>query len=105
MTDQKAATRSKHDKLIDAANDLPPAPTLVVHPCDATSLCGAIEARDAGLILPILVGPESKIRDLAAQVGTDLTGVEIVDVPYSNAAAAKAVELIRAGRGELADEG
>ncbi|WP_419696765.1 phosphate acetyltransferase [Mesorhizobium muleiense] len=105
MTEHTTAARSKHDILIDAANDLPPVTTLVVHPCDATSLGGAIEARDAGLILPILVGPENKIRDVAAQVGIDLTGVEIVDVPYSQAAAAKAVELIHAGRGELLMKG
>ena len=105
MSDLTTASRSKHDILIDAANNLPPTPTLVVHPCDATSLLGAIEARDAGLILPILVGPESKIRETAEQAGIDLTGVEIEDVPHSHAAAAKAVELVRAGRGELLMKG
>jgi len=105
VTDEKTATRSKHDRLIDVANDVPPASTVVVHPCDVSSLQGVIEARDAGLVLPILVGPESKIRDVATHAGIDLTGVEIVNVPHSDAAAAKAVELIHAGRGELLMKG
>lgn len=96
---------SKHDLLIDAANDTPPAPTAVVHPCDATSLSGAIEARDHGLILPILVGPEARIRSVAAAGGVDLTGIEIVDAPHSHAAAAEAVQLVHAGRAELLMKG
>ena len=96
---------SKHDLLIDAANDTPPAPTAVVHPCDATSLSGAIEARDHGLILPILVGPEARIRSVAAAGGVDLTGIEIVDAPHSHAAAATAVQLVHTGRAELLMKG
>ena len=96
---------SKHDLLIDAANDTPPAPTAVVHPCDATSLSGALEARDHGLILPILVGPEARIRAVAAAEGVDLTGIEIVDAPHSDAAAAEAVQLVHAGRAELLMKG
>lgn len=99
------AKRSKHDLLIDAANDLPPTPTLVVHPCDAGSLAGALEARDAGLIVPVLVGPEARIRGVAAAAKLDLAGVEIVDVPHSDAAAARAVEMIREGRAELLMKG
>ncbi len=96
---------SKHDILIDAANDTPPAPTAVVHPCDPTSLAGAIEARDAGLILPILVGPEPKIRAVAAAEGIDLAGIEIVDTPHSHGAAARAVQLVHEGRAELLMKG
>ena len=96
---------SKHDLLIDAANDTPPAPTAVVHPCDATSLSGAIEARDHGLILPTLVGPEAKIRAVAAAEGVDLTGIEIVDAPHSHAAAVQAVQLVHTGRAELLMKG
>lgn len=96
---------SKHDLLIDAANDTPPAPTAVVHPCDATSLSGAVEARDHGLILPILVGPQAKIRAAADAAAIDLTGIEVVDAPHSNAAAAQAVELVHEGRAELLMKG
>jgi phosphate acetyltransferase len=105
LSGHTSAKRSKHDMLIDAANDTPPTPTLVVHPCDEASLTGAMVAREAGLIVPILVGPEGRIREVAAQAGLDLAGVEIVDVPHSNAAAAKAVEMIRQGKAEMLMKG
>ncbi|MBB3771701.1 phosphate acetyltransferase [Angulomicrobium tetraedrale] len=96
---------SKYDRLIAKARACEPAVTIVAHPCDETSLRGALEARSAGLIEPILVGPQAKIRSLAASLGLDLAGVEIVDAPHSHGAAAKAVELVRAGRGELLMKG
>ena len=67
--------RSKYDRLIAAAKDVPPAPTIVVHPCDESSLRGAVEAAEAGIIKPILVGPAAKIRDTAAKHGLDIAGV------------------------------
>lgn len=105
MTDPSPLPVSKHDRLIDAANDTPPAPTAVVHPCDAGSLGGAIAARDAGLIIPILVGPAARIAAAAREAGIDLAGIEIVDVPHSHAAAARAVALVREGRAEMLMKG
>ncbi len=105
MTDLNPLPVSKHDRLIDAANDTPPAPTAVVHPCDAGSLAGAIAARDAGLIIPILVGPAARIAAAAAEAGIDLAGIEIVDVPHSHAAAARAVALVHEGRAEMLMKG
>lgn len=90
-----AAQPSKYDRLIAAARAEAPAVTIVAHPCDETSLGGAIEAAEMGLITPILVGPEAKIRNVAAEHRLDLGRREIVDVPHSHAAAAKAVALIR----------
>jgi phosphate acetyltransferase len=100
-----SAQPSKYDRLIAAARAEAPAATIVAHPCDETSLRGAIEAAEMGLIAPVLVGPEAKIRDVAAQYRLDLERREIVDVPHSHAAAAKAVALIREGRGELLMKG
>ncbi|WP_425353825.1 phosphate acetyltransferase [Ancylobacter gelatini] len=96
---------SKYDRLIAAARACEAAPTMVAHPCDETSLRGALEAAEAGLIVPILVGPEAKIGSVAAEHGLDLTGIEMIDAPHSHAAAAKAVELVREGRGELLMKG
>jgi hypothetical protein len=48
----------KYDRLIAAVKDIPPVPTAVAHPCDVTSLSGAVDAAQAGIIVPILVGPE-----------------------------------------------
>ena len=70
---------SKYDRLIAAAKAVPPTPTIVVHPCDETSLRGALESAQAGIIRPILVGPGTKIRDTASRHGLDIGAFEIVD--------------------------
>jgi len=85
-------------RLIDAAAQLEALPTAVVHPCDDLSLLGALEARDAGIILPSLVGPRARIEALAAKLSVSLDGIEIVDAPHSHAAAEAAVALVRQGR-------
>ncbi len=107
MTDPSAtnAAPSKYDRLIAAAQEAPSAVTIVAHPCDETSLRGALEAAEEGLIVPVLVGPEARIRKVAAENGLDLDGHEIVDAPHSHAAAAKAVALIREGKGDLLMKG
>jgi phosphate acetyltransferase len=95
----------KYERLIEHAKRVPPAATMVVHPCDETSLRGAIEGAEAGLIRPVLVGPTAKIENVARTHGLDLRPYEVVDAPHSTAAAAQAVELIRAGKGELLMKG
>jgi phosphate acetyltransferase len=98
-------TQSKYDRLIAAAKAVPAVPTVVVHPCDETSLRGAIDSAKAGIIRPLLVGPEAKIRDVAGKHGLDIAGLEIVDTPHSEAAAARGVELIQEARGEMLMKG
>jgi phosphate acetyltransferase len=98
-------TPSKYDRLIAGARDGTPAVTIVAHPCDETSLRGAIDAAAEQLIEPVLVGPEGKIRSVAAKHGIDLTGRKIVDAAHSQDAAARAVALIREGKGELLMKG
>jgi phosphate acetyltransferase len=96
---------SKYDRLIAAAKAVPPVPTIVVHPCDETSLRGAVDSAKAGIIQPVLVGPETKIRNSANQHGLDISEFEIIDAPHSEAAAAKSVELIHAAKGEMLMKG
>jgi phosphate acetyltransferase len=98
-------THEKYDRLISVAKDLPAVTTAVAHPCDETSLTGAMDAAEAGLIVPILVGPKAKIEAVATKCGIDLKGVEIVDVAHSHEAAAKAVEIVRSGRAEVLMKG
>ena len=95
----------KYDRLIAAAKNVPPLATAVAHPCDETSLSGALEAAEAGLISPILVGPKNKIEGVAQASSLDLRDAEIVDAPHSQAAAEKAVELVRTGKAELLMKG
>ncbi|MBO0732820.1 MAG: phosphate acetyltransferase [Methylocapsa sp.] len=92
---------SKYARLIARAKEVAAAISLVVHPCDETSLRGAAEAAEAGIIVPILVGPAAKILAVARGCGIDIARYKIVDGPHSEAAAAKAVELIRSSGGEL----
>jgi phosphate acetyltransferase len=69
----------------------------VVHPCDAESLAGTLEATRLGLMDPVLVGPESRLRGLAESEDMDLHGVSFEDVPHSHAAATRAVGMAASG--------
>ncbi|HVQ34562.1 MAG TPA: phosphate acetyltransferase, partial [Candidatus Bathyarchaeia archaeon] len=84
----------KYEKLLERCKSLPAIPTAVAHPCEASALAGAIEAGEAGLIVPILVGPQAKIREVAKAGGHDLGTIEIVDAEHSHGSASKAVALV-----------
>jgi phosphate acetyltransferase len=95
----------KYQRLIDYCKGLPPMPTAVVHPCDKSSLEGAVEAARLGLIAPILVGPRERIQTVARENGINLGDLPIVEAPYSQAAAAAAVQLVREGKAEALMKG
>ncbi len=95
----------KYDRLIARCSALAPVRTAVVYPCDESSLRGALEAADMGLLTPILIGPARKIEAVAAQCKLDIRGYELVDVPDSEAAASTAVQLAREGKVELLMKG
>lgn len=106
LPDVKFSDRAqRHKRLLSLGAGLAPATAAVAHPCDIESLRGATAAREAGLIVPILVGPEQRIRALAKQHAVSLDGLRVVDVPHSHAAAARAVELLRAGQAEVLMKG
>ena len=100
-----AHTHEKYQRLIDTCKAMPPTTVAVAHPCDESSLSGAMDAAKMGLIVPILVGPKQKIEATAKKFGIDLGNTEIVDAPYSHASAARAVELVREGRAEALMKG
>jgi phosphate acetyltransferase len=95
----------KYQRLLDFCKSLPPTTTAVAHPCDQSSLAGAVDAAKLGLIAPILVGPRARIEAVAKQSGIDIAGLPIVDAPYSHASAGKAVELVREGKAEALMKG
>ncbi|MBN8509067.1 MAG: bifunctional enoyl-CoA hydratase/phosphate acetyltransferase [Burkholderiales bacterium] len=84
-------------RLLERCKGIPPVHCAVVHPCDRDSLLGPLEAARRGLIEPVLVGPEAKIRAVAAEHRADLAGIRIVPTEHSHAAADAAVALARAG--------
>src|ERR1700752_556316 len=107
-THEGKSMESKHEKyqqLIDHCRTLPPTPTAVAHPCDRSSLEGALQAAKLGLIAPVLVGPRARIESTAQSCELDISALPIVDAPYSEAAAAKAVELVREGKAEALMKG
>lgn len=91
--------------LLEAAASSGALTTVIAHPCDATSLAGAREAADAGLIVPILVGPAAKIKAAAAAASIAIDDFRIEDVPHSHAAAERAVGLVRAGVAKMLMKG
>ena len=95
----------KYERLVAATANLQPLATAVAHPCDESSLRGTLEAAEAGMISPILVGPAEKIRSVAKSFDLDIEGIEIVDAAHSQAAAEKAVELVRSGKAQLLMKG
>ena len=98
-------THAKLDELIARARKHPPVKVAVAHPCDQVSLESAVAAAKLGLITPILVGPEQRIRDVAAKHDLDISSFEIVNADYSEESAAKAVALVRGGRAEALMKG
>ena len=95
----------RYQRLVATAQRLEPMITAVAHPCDQSSLEGAIKAAEMGLIRPILIGPQVKIAGVAQECKLDISPYECVDVQHSHAAAAKAVEIVREGRAEALMKG
>jgi phosphate acetyltransferase len=100
-----SAKHEKYKRLIDYCKTLPPTPTAVVHPCDRSSIEGAVQAARLGLIAPILVGPRAKIEAAAKAADVDISALPLVDVPHSHAAAEAAVQLVREGKAEALMKG
>ena len=102
---QNAHSRAKFDRLIKAAQAIPPQVCAVAHPCDVTSLTAAVEATDLGLIKAILIGPRARIESIARESCLDISGLELIDTPHSHASAREAVALVRTGRATLLMKG
>ncbi len=103
--EQSAPHVNSFDAMLAATAPLDPIATAVVHPCDAASLIGALEARDKTLITPILVGPEDRIKAVAAEESLNIDGLEIVDAKHSHASAQAAVRLVREGKAQALMKG
>jgi phosphate acetyltransferase len=92
--------------LIESAKAFPPAPTAIAYPCDESSLRGALEARDMGLMQPMLVGPRARIVEAARAAAIDISGVPIVDTAPDEAQAAEAaVRLASEGKAQMLMKG
>ena len=95
----------KFEELLAYVKPLPPVVTAVAHPCSESALQGVIEAAEAGMITPILVGPTARILALASTLQIDLSPYRLVDAPHSHASASTAVALVRAGEARMMMKG
>jgi phosphate acetyltransferase len=98
-------SQSKYDRLINRVKQVSAMRGAVVHPCDESSLSGIVQAAANGLLIPILVGPAQRIKSIAREHDLDIGTFELVDVPHSDAAAAKAVQLVHEGKADLLMKG
>ena len=91
--------------LINRAKQVSAVRGAVVHPCDESSLTGVVQAAQNGLLNAVLVGPAQRIKAVAREHDLDIGSFELVDAPHSEAAAAKAVQLVHEGKAELLMKG
>jgi len=98
--------RHRHfDAFLETARPLPALVTAVVCPEETNSLDGALLAMKESIITPILVGHAAAIRAAAAQLGAELSGIEIVEAATPAEAAAMACTLVHEGRAQAVMKG
>ena len=105
MSTSGRSEHEKYDRLIARAKQTCPPRVAVAHPCDQSSLEGALDAARLGLIEPILIGPRDLIQQAATALRLDVLSHPIVETDHSRASAQRAVELIREGRAEALMKG
>jgi phosphate acetyltransferase len=98
LPDVSLRRHDRYDSFVEEARGLPLIRAAIVHPCSPEAILAAVEIRDAGLLEPLLIGPEAKIRAAAEAAQVSLDGIAIEPVEHSHAAAARAVELAVAGK-------
>jgi phosphate acetyltransferase len=96
---------NRYLELLKACEDLPALSCAVVHPCSADALRGAVEAAEQGLIDPILIGPEDKIRAVADQAGLDIRPYRLVPAEHSHHSAELAVAMVLSGEAQTLMKG
>ncbi|HRQ65083.1 MAG TPA: bifunctional enoyl-CoA hydratase/phosphate acetyltransferase [Xanthomonadaceae bacterium] len=105
MTEPADDFHKHYDRLIAACAGLPPARVAVAHPCEARSLRSVLDAAEAHLIDPVLIGPRRRIEKAAAEIHADLSPYRLEDTEHSHASAERAVALARAGEAEAVMKG
>ncbi|MBI3444659.1 MAG: bifunctional enoyl-CoA hydratase/phosphate acetyltransferase [Magnetospirillum sp.] len=104
----EVSLRRRHhvfEDIIARCAPLAPISVAVCHPCDQVSLEGPVEAAKLGLIDPILIGPEAKIRSVAKEFNMDISGLRIIDTAHSHESSEKAVAMCRSGEAEALMKG
>ena len=96
---------TKLDVMFDRLKSLPRKRLVGAYACDAHSIGAISAAIDKGIIQGTLVGDEKSILEICKQEGIDSNKFTIVNEPNDIKAAAKAVELINHGEGDILMKG
>lgn len=105
LPDIRVSDHDGYRRLIERTRAGEPVKTAVAHPCSAAAIIAVVDAAQANLIDPILIGPEPRIRAAAAEADRDISAYRLVPVAHSHASAAQAVALVRAGEAALLMKG
>lgn len=105
LPDIRLNRHNRFHSLLARASGAPPLPTAIAHPCDASSIAAAVDGAIAGLIVPILIGPEGRIRAAAKAADVDIAGYRLVNTLHSEASAETAVALVKRGDASLLMKG
>jgi len=84
--------------LLKTRAEHPAIPVAVCWPHSTVSLAGAVEAAEAGLIDPILVGDATEIAAIAKDLNLNIKPYRLIEVATEEEAAAKSVELCKTNR-------
>ena len=101
----RVQTHEKYERLIARAKGIPAISTAIVWPCEETALAGAIDAAEEGIITPILVGSQKRIRAAAEKAHLVVGRFVIVDAATEEEAAAAAVRLVHQGKAQALMKG
>jgi phosphate acetyltransferase len=110
MSDSKLAEAGTVDhhifqKFVERCKALPAITTAVVWPLSEPALRGAVEAAAAGIIKPILIGPEADIKALAAKLGVDISAYSITPAATEAKAAETGCIMCREGNAQAMMKG
>jgi phosphate acetyltransferase len=105
LPESEARRSARFERLLAAAQALPPVPTAVAHPCDEVSIEGTVKAARLGIIAPLLVGPSARVRAAADLAHVDISDLPLIESAHSHDSADKAVEFVRDGRAEALMKG
>lgn len=98
LPDVSLRHHERYRSFVARARELAPVRAAIVHPCSPEAILAAVEVRDEGLLEPVLIGPEARIRAAADAAHVSLEGMTLESTEHSHAAAARAVEMASSGQ-------
>lgn len=89
--------RSLFEPYLQKAKQLGSLRAGVIHPVHPKIIAAVYDAKQAGFIDPLLIGPKERILYAAQEAKIDISSFELIDVEHSYAAINKAIALARQG--------